>query len=130
MAEPLWQPSQERIESTNIYDFMTRVNQRFNKNFTDYPELWQWSVDHLEEFWAAAWDYLEITASVPYEQVIQDRDKMPGARFFTGSKLNFAENLLKFRNDNIALTFRGKTRSGAPSPTTSSTPRWPRPPPP
>ncbi|WDP91729.1 MAG: acetoacetate--CoA ligase [Desulfobacter sp.] len=110
MADLLWQPSEERIQSTNMYDFMTRVNNRFDKDFSAYPELWEWSVDNLEDFWAAAWDYLDITASKPYEQVIQDKDKMPGAKFFTGSKINFAENLLKFRNDNTALVFRGEDK--------------------
>ncbi|MCG8688074.1 MAG: acetoacetate--CoA ligase [Desulfobacterales bacterium] len=108
MSELLWQPSQERIESTRMYDFMNKVNDRFDKDFSNYTQLWEWSVDNLEDFWAMAWDYLDITASVPYETVITDKDKMPGARFFTGSKLNFAENLLKFRNDNIALIFRGE----------------------
>jgi len=91
-----------------MYEFMGRVNKRFNKNFTAYPELWEWSVNNLEDFWTLAWDYLDITCSVPYEKVIQDQEKMPGAKFFTGSKLNFAENLLKFRNDSIALVFRGE----------------------
>jgi acetoacetyl-CoA synthetase len=91
-----------------MYRFMTRVNETYGKNFTEYTPLWEWSVDHLEDFWKAAWDFLDIKVSVPYDTVIQDRDKMPGAKFFAGSKLNFAENLLRFRDDRTALIFRGE----------------------
>jgi acetoacetyl-CoA synthetase len=108
MPKKLWEPSEERIKSTNMYRFMTRVNETFNKNFTDYTGLWEWSVQNLEDFWALAWDFLDIKASVPYEQVIQNKDKMPGAKFFTGSKLNFAENLLRCKDDRTALIFRGE----------------------
>jgi len=108
MPEKLWEPSEERIRSTNMYRFMTRVNETYGKNFTEYTPLWEWSVDHLEDFWKAAWDFLDIKVSVPYDTVIQDRDKMPGAKFFAGSKLNFAENLLRFRDDRTALIFRGE----------------------
>jgi acetoacetyl-CoA synthetase len=108
MPKKLWEPSDERIRSTNIYRFMTIVNETYNKDFTEYTRLWEWSVKNLEDFWATAWDFLDIKASVPYEKVIQDKDKMPGAKFFAGSKLNFAENLLRFRDDRTALVFRGE----------------------
>jgi acetoacetyl-CoA synthetase len=108
MPKKLWEPSDERIRSTNIYRFMTIVNETYNKDFTEYTRLWEWSVKNLEDFWATAWDFLDIKASVPYEKVIQDKDKMPGAKFFAGSKLSFAENLLRFRDDRTALVFRGE----------------------
>ncbi|MBU0970255.1 MAG: acetoacetate--CoA ligase [Proteobacteria bacterium] len=108
MISPLWQPSEDRIKATNMYRFMTRVNKQFNKGFTDYPALWEWSVENLEDFWSLAWDFLDIKASVPFTKAIENKDKMPGAKFFVGSKLNFAENLLQFRNDKTALIFRGE----------------------
>jgi acetoacetyl-CoA synthetase len=108
MPEKLWEPSEQRIQSTNMYGFMTRVNEKFNQHFTDYPGLWEWSVNNLEDFWATAWHFLDIKVSAPYHTVIQDKDKMPGAKFFAGSKLNFAENLLRFRDDRTALVFRGE----------------------
>ena len=108
MPEKLWEPSEARIRSTNLYRFMTRVNETYGKHFTEYTPLWEWSVERLEDFWTAAWDFLDIKVSVPYDTVIQDRDKMPGAKFFVGSKLNFAENLLRFRDDRTALVFRGE----------------------
>jgi acetoacetyl-CoA synthetase len=108
MPKKLWEPSEERIESTNMYRFMTRVNEKFDKGFSEYSHLWKWSVENLEDFWATAWDFLDIKVSAPYQTVIQDKDKMPGAKFFVGSKLNFAENLLRFRDDRTALVFRGE----------------------
>ncbi|MFN2436058.1 MAG: acetoacetate--CoA ligase [Desulfotignum sp.] len=108
MPKKLWEPSEERIKSTNMYGFMTRVNETFDKHFTEYGELWEWSVENLADFWAHAWDFLDIKVSAPYETVIRDKDKMPGAKFFAGSKLNFAENLLRFRDDRTALIFRGE----------------------
>jgi acetoacetyl-CoA synthetase len=108
MKIPLWQPSEPRIKSTNMYRFMTLVNDRFNKEFTEYTDLWEWSVENLEDFWSTAWEFLNIKASVPYTNAIDNPDKMPGAKFFTNSKLNFAENLLQFRNDRPALVFRGE----------------------
>jgi len=108
MPKKLWEPSEERIKSTNMYRFMTRINEKFDKNFTEYGELWEWSVENLADFWTHAWDFLDIQVSTPYETVIQDKDKMPGAKFFAGSKLNFAENLLRFRDDRTALIFRGE----------------------
>ncbi len=108
MSKLLWQPSEARIKSTNMYRFMNIVNEKFNKEFKDYASLWEWSVDSLEDFWATSWEFLEIKASQPYEKAIDDPGKMPGAKFFVNSKLNFAQNLLQFKNDNLALIFRGE----------------------
>ncbi len=108
MSKLLWQPSEERIKATNMYRFMNIVNEKFNKDFKDYPALWEWSVDNIEDFWSTTWDFIDIKASQSYDKAIDDPKKMPGAKFFVNSKLNFAENLLQFRNDNLALIFRGE----------------------
>jgi acetoacetyl-CoA synthetase len=108
MIKPLWQPSDERIKATNMYRFMTLVNEKFNKDFKEYAQLWDWSVENLEDFWDTAWKFMDIKASVPYDKALEDKDKMPGAKFFVNSRLNFAENLLQFRNDKPALIFRGE----------------------
>jgi acetoacetyl-CoA synthetase len=108
MAKLLWEPSKQRIENSNIYAFMQTVNEKFNKSFSDYSNLYEWSVENLEDFWKTAWDFFNIKASKKYDKVIENPDKMPGAKFFTGSYLNFAENLLRHRNDNKALIFRGE----------------------
>ena len=108
MSKLLWQPSPERIKTTNMYGFMTIVNEKFNKAFIDYPSLWEWSVENIEDFWTTAWDFLDIKASQSYDTAIDDPKKMPGAKFFVNSKLNFAENLLRFKNDKTALIFKGE----------------------
>ncbi|MFO7497434.1 MAG: acetoacetate--CoA ligase [Desulfobacterales bacterium] len=108
MDRLLWQPSQDRILQTNMYRFIQFINERHGKNFSDYPELYQWSVDNIADFWAAMWDFADIRASQPYTEVIDDATKMPGAKWFGGARLNFAENLLRYRDDRVALVFKGE----------------------
>ncbi|MBI9091417.1 MAG: acetoacetate--CoA ligase [Desulfobacterium sp.] len=110
MAKLLWQPSKERIESTNMYRFMQEVNTAQGTRFTTYDDLYAWSVDNLVPFWDKTWEFLDIKASTPYDRVIDDPKKMPGADWFPGARLNFAENLLRHRTDDTALVFRGEDR--------------------
>jgi len=111
MDRLLWQPSQDRILKTNMYRFIQFINERHGKNFSDYPALYQWSVDNIADFWAAIWDFADIRASQPYTEVIDDATKMPGAKWFGGARLNFAENLLRFRDDRVALVFKGEDQN-------------------
>ncbi len=108
MAKKLWQPSDERIMSTNMYRFMGVINEKYDKNFSEYGALYQWSIDNIPEFWESLWDFVEVKASKPYDQVIDDVNKMPGTKWFSGARLNFAENLLRFRDDQVALIFKGE----------------------
>ena len=101
--KPLWEPTEEIIKNSNMTKYMQYVNEKFGKDFKDYHSLYQWSIDNIEDFWASIWDFVGIKFSKPYEKVIEDY-KMPGAKWFTGAELNFAENLLKFGNeDKIAI---------------------------
>ena len=108
MVEPLWKPSEQRIKDSNMYRFMQDVNHTHGTNFIDYDDLYQWSVDNIADFWAEMWDFAGIKASKTYDQVIDDPTRMPGAKWFTGSRLNFAENLLRYRDDRPALIFKGE----------------------
>jgi acetoacetyl-CoA synthetase len=108
MVEPLWKPSEQRIKDSNMYRFMQDVNRTHGTNFIDYDDLYQWSVDNIAAFWAEMWRFAGIKASKTYETVIDDPTRMPGARWFIGSRLNFAENLLRYRDDRPALVFRGE----------------------
>ncbi|NLI83578.1 MAG: acetoacetate--CoA ligase [Deltaproteobacteria bacterium] len=110
MGRLLWQPSKSRIENTNMYQFMQAVNERFHKRFSTYNELYQWSVENIPDFWSAMWDYGDVIHSVPYARVVDDATKMPGATWFEGARLNFAENLLRYRDDHVALSFKGEGR--------------------
>jgi len=108
MAKLLWQPTAEQIKNSNMYRFMQTVNEKFGQAFTEYTPLWEWSVDNIADFWTAFWGFAGIKASTPHRRVIDDVAKMPGARWFEGARLNFAENLLRYRDERTALIFRGE----------------------
>ena len=88
----LWQPDDQTIENANLTHYMRWLQETRNLNFDTYSALWQWSVDSLEDFWASLWDYFAIKASQPYESVLLKRI-MPGAQWFVGARLNYAENI-------------------------------------
>jgi len=110
MNKLLWQPSAKRIRNTNIYHFMNYVNSRHGKSFANYEDLYKWSIEESPVFWATLWDYAEVIHSRSYDLVVDEINKMPGARWFEGARLNFAENLLRYRDDRIALSFKGEAR--------------------
>ncbi|MFH0729627.1 MAG: acetoacetate--CoA ligase [Pseudomonadota bacterium] len=110
MGKLIWQPSAERIARTNMYRFLTIVSEKYGRSITGYPELYDWSVNNIPDFWTTFWDFAGIKTSSPYHEVIDDLKKMPGAKWFSGAKLNFAENLLRYRDDTIALIFKGENR--------------------
>jgi acetoacetyl-CoA synthetase len=108
MSKPLWKPSEQRIKNSNMYRFMQAVNHTYGTHFADYDALYQWSVENIAAFWAEMWHFAGIKASNGYEKVIDDPTRMPGAHWFPGSRLNFAENLLRHRDKKTALIFRGE----------------------
>ena len=77
--------------------------------FTTYQELWSWSVTDLDAFWSSIWDFFKVRSSRPYERVLA-RDTMPGASWFTGAELNYAEHALARRDEHPALIARSETR--------------------
>ena len=111
MAELLWQPSEAQIRKTNMYRFMQFVNGRYNLTLDSYDPLYQWSIAHIPEFWDCLWAFAGVIASAPYRRVVDDVHKMPGARWFEGARLNFAENLLRYRDDHTALIFKGEIQA-------------------
>ena len=113
MKVPLWTPSEDRVKNANMTRFMAFVNRKHGKEFKSYLDLYQWSVDQIPDFWAAMWEFADIRASKKYEKVIEDLNKFPGAKWFPGAKLNFAENLLRYRDDRVAFIFKGETQKSA-----------------
>ena len=113
MKTPLWKPSEERIKNANMTRFMEYVNKKHGKHFRTYFELYQWSIDEIPEFWARMWEFADIKASQGYEQVVDDLSKFPGTKWFPGARLNFAENLLRYRDDRLAFIFKGETQKYA-----------------
>jgi acetoacetyl-CoA synthetase len=95
----LWEPSPEFQKQSNMYRYMEWLRHKKGLSFSTYNDLWQWSVDYLEDFWASVWDFFEVKVSKPYGQVLVDR-RMPGAKWFTGAHLNYAEHLLRFAQKN------------------------------
>jgi acetoacetyl-CoA synthetase len=89
-------------------DFMGHVNREFGFSFVQYDKLFRWSVENPADFWGTFWHYSGIRHSKDYERVVDDPKKMPGARWFDGARLNFAENLLSRRDDKTAIIFRGE----------------------
>ncbi len=108
MAKMLWEPTREQIRNSNMYRFMNFVNEKFDQNFSEYTPLYEWSVENINDFWIAMWEFAGIKASTSYQRVIDDVTKMPGAKWFEGARLNFAENLLRYRDDRTALVFKGE----------------------
>ena len=78
----------------------------------NYDALYQWSIEHREAFWAAVWEFTEIQSSRRWDSVLENGAAMPGAKWFAGSRLNFAENLLRYRDDRPAILFRREDGSG------------------
>lgn len=110
MSEPLWTPSKERVENANLTRFIAEVNARHGLSLSGYGDLWAWSVEHMEDFWRDFWDFADIKAETRGERVLVDADQMPGARFFPDAKLNYAENLLRRRDDADAIVFRAEDK--------------------
>jgi acetoacetyl-CoA synthetase len=110
MGKLLWQPSEQRIKASNIYRFMNLINEKYDQSLADYADLWEWSTENIPDFWASMWDLAGIKASQTYTEVVDDLTKMPGAKWFSGAKLNFAENLLRYRDDRVALIFKGEAQ--------------------
>ncbi len=110
MNKLLWEPSQERRRNANMTRFIDFVNARYKQTFHSYWELYDWSIDKIADFWASMWDFVEIKASKGYETVVDDLNKFPGAKWFPGARLNFAENLLKYRDNHVAFVFKGETQ--------------------
>jgi acetoacetyl-CoA synthetase len=101
-AEPLWEPTAQDRERAEMTRFMHWAGERSGRTFVDYGGLWEWSVSEVEEFWAAVWEYCGVRASRPYERVLDSR-QMPGARWFQGAELNYAENMLMRERDPHAV---------------------------
>ena len=108
--QPLWSPSPQRRAEANLARFAQRVAADHGARFDDYASLYDWSVRAPEKFWSTVWDFCGVIASQRGTTVLADAQRMPGARWFPEARLNFAENLLRRRDDDVALVFRGETR--------------------
>jgi acetoacetyl-CoA synthetase len=108
-GELLWTPSDERRYGACLTDYMRWLAER-GRSFASYGSLWEWSIDDQEGFWGSLWDYFAVIASAPYERVLGSR-AMPGAEWFAGSRLNYAEHALRHERPGVdALMCFGEAR--------------------
>ena len=104
----LWRPSTARVADSNLARFMQCLNARRGLTLSDYGQLYDWSVAQPEEFWTELARFADVRADWGPGPVLENQDRMPGARFFPNARLNFAANLLKFNDDQPALVFRNE----------------------
>lgn len=107
----LWTPSDERRAQANITRYMAWLRDSQGLDFASYEDLWRWSVEDLEAFWGSIWDYFGVRAHRPYGRALADRS-MPGAQWFTGAELNYAEHALSRRDGRVALLSRNENGQG------------------
>ena len=111
----LWKPSTRRIADSNITHFIRLANDRYDAtindcSLTDSSQLYEWSIREAENFWNAVWDFAKVIAKTRGPRTLVDGDKMPGARWFPDARLNYAENLLRRRDDATAIVFKGEDK--------------------
>src|SRR5437660_5935095 len=106
----LWKPSEETVERATLTRYRRWLAEERDLRFDSYADLWDWSVRDLEGFWSSIWEFCEVRASAPYERVLGNRE-MPGAEWFTGARLNYAEHIFaRERPHNVAIIHRSETR--------------------
>lgn len=113
MSELIWKPSDDRIKQANITGFMAFARDLHGFSGNDYESLYRWSVDNAPEFWETLWEFSQIKAGKNYHHVVDSLQRLPGAKWFEGAQLNFAENLLRACTyegfaDKTALVFHGE----------------------
>jgi acetoacetyl-CoA synthetase len=105
--QPLWSPSQASIDAANMTRFIAQVNQDYGLELSDYDALYQWSVDEKESFWSEVWDFCGIIGDKG-ECILVDGDHIETAEWFPDASLNFAENLLRRKDSQVAIYFRAE----------------------
>ena len=108
MEKTLWKPHNKK--QSQMYDFLNQMNAKYNLEITNYNELHKWSVENISVFWKEIWNYCKIIHSRPYTRVVKDLDNMINSKWFLGSRLNFAENLLQFKDDKIAIYYKNEDK--------------------
>jgi acetoacetyl-CoA synthetase len=106
---PLWEPSAERIANARMTAFMRQASAASGRSFTSYGDLYRYSIEQPADFWREVWKFCGIRGEMGH-RVVDDLDKMPGARFFPDAHLNFAENVLRRRGAEPAILFSGEGR--------------------
>lgn len=108
MKKPLWVPSDERKQAANMTKFIQFINNKYGYNISGYSELYSWSIANIANFWSAMWEFGEIKHFHTYDNIVTNKEDMLGSRWFEGVKMNYAENLLRYRDEHVAFIFQGE----------------------
>jgi acetoacetyl-CoA synthetase len=108
--EVLWAPTPEMVERSALTRYIRWLAENRDLHFEDYAALWRWSVTEIEEFWGSLWEYFEVIADPSYEQVLAER-VMPGAEWFPGARLNYAEHIFRGKDEHeVAVVYASELR--------------------
>tara|TARA_B100000886_G_C20424568_1_gene493261 strand:+ start:2957 stop:4906 length:1950 start_codon:yes stop_codon:yes gene_type:complete len=107
-GKPLWKPNKEFVRKTHLSRFIKQINREWDYRHADYNSLHKWSVKNIEKFWQSVWNYGSVIAETGGDVVLRNNSSLPKASFFPDAKLNFAENLLRCRENSPALYFAGE----------------------
>lgn len=111
IPQKLWEPAAGRVGDSNLSEYMGWLSRNKGLDFDNYAELWKWSTDEIEAFWQSIWDFYKVKSYSPYESVLSDH-KMPGAQWFKGSTLNYAEHIfLQANEQHPALIFKSQNHA-------------------
>lgn len=105
----LWQPSPDKIANSNLSAFMKAQEDAWGTSFSHYNDLYAWSIREPQKFWESVWKFCGVLSTTPYTSVLSNPEQMPGAKWFQGATLSFAENLLRYRDEHPAIIFWGET---------------------
>jgi len=108
MTQALWSPGNRRTQEANISRFMRLIRRERDPGVVDYESLYRFSIDSPKAFWRAIWEFAGVIGSAG-PRTVENFDRMPGASWFPDASLNFAENLLRYRDDREALIFKSET---------------------
>ena len=106
MNNILWKP--KNVEKTKMMQFLNRINTSYSLDIKSYEDLHRWSIENISDFWKEIWNASDTVHSKSYNDIVDDVHKMPGAKWFQGSRINFAENLLRFKDDRVAIHFQSE----------------------
>ena len=109
-TEVLWAPSPEMVERSQLARYIAWLAENRDLHFEDYADLWRWSVTEIEELWRTIWDCFEVLSDIPPDEVLPER-VMPGAKWFPGTRLNYAEHIFRGKaDDEVAVLYASERR--------------------
>ena len=103
--ELLWEPNPKRAENTSLFEFIQHVNTKYEENFDSFENLHKWSVENRNYFWDEVWNFFNVIGEKGDHPYLEPENSLPGTKFFPRGKLNYAENMLKKNDNDIAITF-------------------------